>query len=98
VIKEESGSQETQISYLDFFKQRRSLLSLTIGVTSHVLLLYNSPTLANVIHEHGLSKGDAGFGIAICWAMYAIGGFLGGPICSVMPRRYVTLFTQILMA
>ena len=89
----EAVSEEVGVSYLDFFKQRRSLLSLAIGVTSHVLLLYNSPTLANVIHEHGLSKGDAGFGIAICWTMYAIGGFLGGPICQLMSRRYVFLFT-----
>jgi len=96
-IKEESGSTETQVSYFEFFANRRSMLSLTIGATSHMLLLYNSPTLANVIVDHGLSKGDAGFGIAICWTMYAIGGFLGGPICALMPRRYVTLITQILM-
>lgn len=93
VIKEESASTEVQVSYWDFFKERRSLLSLIIGITSHMLLLYNSPTLANVIHEHGMSKGDAGFGIAICWTMYAIGGFIGGPICSLMPRRYVFLLT-----
>jgi predicted MFS family arabinose efflux permease len=29
--------------------------------------------------------------------MYSIGGFLGGPICALMPRRYVLLTTFILM-
>lgn len=45
-----------------------------------------------------MSEANSGFGVMTCWVMYAIGGFVGGPLVPLLTRRWTVLLTIILAA
>jgi len=94
----EETVEEVVVPYSVFFKERRSVLSQFVGASIYICLLYNSPTLANELVKQGMSKANSGFGMATCWTMYAIGGFVGGPLCPLLTRRYTVLLTILIAA
>ena len=93
-----SNDEAEKVPYSIFFKNRRAFLAILVPFIACIFLLYFGPILAPELRRLGVPDKYSGYSLAICWTCYAIGCFIAGFLCQIMPRRYLVLFSILLAA
>jgi predicted MFS family arabinose efflux permease len=83
---------------MQFFKNKKSALCIFTCFMACVCLLYFGPILTPALTKMGMSDATAGYGVATCWAVYAVACPFAGKACEYMNRRTVVFWSIFICA
>ena len=70
-----------EVTFTMFFTNKKSALCIFTCFMACVCLLYFGPILTPALVLMGMSDATAGYGVATCWAVYAVACPFAGKAC-----------------